>query len=47
MVSWWLEALDGGAWRDESADAQWRYYGTLVEPERQLSGLVSAVQPKL
>ena len=40
MVTWWLDALDGGAWRYEPDDAGWSYDWTLVDQERQLTGLV-------
>jgi SMI1/KNR4 family protein SUKH-1 len=40
MLTWWLEALDSGAWRYESDDARWRYDWKAVDQERQLTGLV-------
>jgi hypothetical protein len=40
MVTWWIEALDSGAWRYDPEAARWRYDWQLVEPDKQLSGLV-------
>jgi hypothetical protein len=40
MLTWWLEALDSGAWRYEPDGARWSYDWTLVDRERQLTGLV-------
>jgi cell wall assembly regulator SMI1 len=40
MVTWWIEALDNGAWRYDPEAGRWRYDWQLVDRERQLSGLV-------
>ena len=40
MVTWWIEALDDGSWRYDREAGRWDYNWELVEPERQLGGLV-------
>jgi hypothetical protein len=40
MVTWWIEAIDSGAWRYDAEVAAWRYDWERLEPERELTGLV-------
>jgi hypothetical protein len=40
MVTWWIDALDDGAWRYDREAGRWEYNWELVEPKRQLGGLV-------
>jgi hypothetical protein len=40
MVTWWIDAIDSGAWRYDAEVAAWRYDWERLEPERELTGLV-------
>jgi len=40
VVEWWIEALDGGAWRYDAREARWQNRYDLHEPARELTGLV-------
>jgi hypothetical protein len=40
MVTWWIEALDSGAWRYDPDAARWDYDWELVDRERQITGLI-------
>jgi hypothetical protein len=40
MVSWWIEALELGAWRYDGTHTRWERRPELIPPERDLTGLV-------
>jgi cell wall assembly regulator SMI1 len=40
VVTWWIEALDVGAWRYDGERGRWTYDWKLVDPTVQLTGLV-------
>ena len=40
MVTWWIEALESGAWRYDSSAGRWEHDPERLAPERERSGLV-------
>lgn len=40
MVTWWLEALETGAWYYNASANRWEHQPELLPPERERSGLV-------
>jgi hypothetical protein len=40
MVTWWVEALETGAWHYNASANRWEHQPDLLPPERERSGLV-------
>jgi len=40
MVTWWIDAIDSGAWEFNADANRWEYQPKLLPPERERSGLV-------
>jgi hypothetical protein len=40
MVSWWIQALESGAWRYDTEKHRWECNAQLLPSERERSGLV-------
>lgn len=40
LVTWWIEAVENGAWRFDRRAKRWVHHPDLLEPERERNGLV-------